>query len=621
MTLLVRNLFIYFLILLSCGMIYFFYSLENKLPSRNFTELYHDIKKGNISSLEFTGNKATVTDTSEFCYTTIVPNSQELISRLDGKNIKITLKKDYSTLVSVGIGAVVLMAGILLTMFSLNSGKKKKKEEFGSDKLIDPMKAANRVTFDDVAGIPEAEEELREIVGFLKNARHFSQVGATMPKGILLQGPPGTGKTLIARAIAGEAGVPFYSFSGSDFVEMFVGVGASRVRDIFNRAKENAPCIIFIDEIDAMGAKRTGSSVAGGQDERGQTLNALLVELDGFTSSDSIIVLGATNRPDILDAALKRPGRFDRQINILPPDVKGRKQILEIHGNKISMAEDVDLGLIAQMTPGFTGADLANLTNEAALMAARKSKEVVETADFEKARDRILMGVERKGMILTEEDRKILAYHEAGHAVIGKSLKETDPLHKITIIPRGRALGQTQQLPLHDRHSYSYEYLKNRITTLLGGRAAEELIFGHRTTGSQDDIYQATDIATSMICKWGMSENLGPQAFVVNGSTFLQDQAHRLAMGDDTARQIDSEVKELLDTCYREAKDILEREHLFLKTVAEILLQIETLDNEEFEIIYECSLTKQTQSDDGYASSDCATCPAFENCDYAKQTG
>jgi len=602
-------------------MIYFFYSLENKLPSRTFTELHFDLKKGNVSSLEFIGNRVTVTDTADFCYTTFVPNSQELISRLDEKNIKITLKKDYSPLVFAGIATAVFIAGFLLAMFSLNADKKKKKEKFGSDKLIDPMAAGKPVTFDDVAGIPEAKEELREIVGFLRNARHFSQVGATMPKGILLQGPPGTGKTLAARAIAGEAGVPFYSFSGSDFVEMFVGVGASRVRDIFNRAKENAPCIIFIDEIDAMGAKRTGSSIAGGQDERGQTLNALLVELDGFTSSDSIIVLGATNRPDILDAALKRPGRFDRQINILPPDVKGRKKILEIHGKKIRIAEDVNLGLIAQMTSGFTGADLANLTNEAALMAARKSKEIVETADFEKARDRILMGVERKGMIMTEEDRKILAYHEAGHAVVGKSLKETDPLHKITIIPRGRALGQTQQLPLHDRHAYSFEYLKNRITTLLGGRAAEELIFGHRTTGSQDDIYQATDIATSMICKWGMSEDLGPQAFIVNGSTFLHDQAHRLAMGDDTAKQIDSEVKELLETCYEEAKHILEREHHFLKTVADILLQIETLDHEEFEIIYECSLTKQTLADDGYASIDCATCPAFENCDYAKQTG
>ncbi len=618
MTHLVRNLFIYSLVLIVCGMIYFFYSLENKLPNRTFTELQNDLEAQKVSSLEFTGDNLTVTDISNFRYKTIVPNPQELISRLDDKNIRVTLKKDYSLLALSGVVLLVLIIGTLIVVYSINTKQKKKKKKFGSDKLIDPLLAGNRITFDDVAGIPEAEEELREIVSFLKNARHFSQVGATMPKGILLQGPPGTGKTLAAKAIAGEAGVPFYSFSGSDFVEMFVGVGASRVRDIFKQAKENAPCIIFIDEIDAMGAKRTGSSAAGGQDERGQTLNALLVELDGFSSSDSIIVLGATNRPDILDLALKRPGRFDRQINILPPDVKGRKRILEIHGKKIKMSQDVDLGLIAQMTPGFTGADLANLTNEAALMAARKSKEVVETAEFEKARDRILMGVERKGMILTEKDRQILAYHEAGHAVVGKSLKESDPLHKITIIPRGRALGQTQQLPLHDRHSYSYEYLRNRITTFLGGRAAEELIFGHRTTGSQDDIYQATEIATSMICKWGMSENLGPQAYTVDSGGFLQAQAHRLAMADDTAKQIDSEIKELLKTCYLEAKDILERDKLFLKTVAEILLQIETLDNEEFEIIYECSLTKQTQSDDDYSLHDCATCPAFENCDHAK---
>jgi len=618
MTRLLKNLFVYFLVLLISGLIYFFYSLEHRIPNRNFSELNSDLDEGKICSLEFTGDKVKVTDQANFNYTTIVPDSQKLIAQLADKSIKISLKKDHSQfIISILLLAVIAVA-VIIAVFSLYSHpKKQSKEKFGSDKLINPLVGGNGVTFKEVAGIPEVEEELREIVSFLKNARHFSQVGASMPKGILLQGPPGTGKTLVARAIAGEAGVPFYNFSGSDFVEMFVGVGASRVRDIFNQAKENAPCIIFIDEIDAVGAKRTGSSIAGGQDERSQTLNALLVELDGFSTSDSIIVMAATNRPDILDAALKRPGRFDRQINILPPDVKGRKKILEIHSKKIKLDQDVDFNIIAQMTPGFTGADLANLTNEAALMAARQSKEVVDTDDFEKARDRILMGVERKGMVITEEDKKILAYHEAGHAVVGKSVQDSDPLHKITIIPRGRALGQTQLLPLHDRHAYSYEYLKNRITILMGGRAAERIVYGHRTTGAQDDIYQATIIATNMICRWGMSEQLGPQAFSMDEGGFLNDHQQRLAMGEDTARQIDLEIKELLNSCYMEAKQILEREHIFLKTLAEMLLQVETLDNEEFDIIYECSLSKQTSSDSSHAMKNCASCPAYENCTHA----
>jgi len=621
MTRLTRNLFIFFLLLAAGGCLYFFYTLEQRLPARDYSQLVKELRAQTVRSLEVTGDRVVVTNASDFSYAVIIPDPHRLLSTLSAETIRITFHKDYTATVLYLLLLAVASTLILITLFSLRekTPAKEKRKKFGSDKLINPKLNGKTVTFKDVAGIPEAEEELREIVSFLKNARHFSQVGATMPKGILLQGPPGTGKTLVARAIAGEAGVPFYSFSGSDFVEMFVGVGASRVRDIFNEAKQNGPCIIFIDEIDAMGAKRTGSSAAGGQDERGQTLNALLVELDGFTSSDSIVVLAATNRPDILDAALKRPGRFDRQINILPPDVKGRKKILKIHGKKIKLSEEIDLGLVARMTPGFTGADLANLINEAALMAARKSKEVVGTEDFEKARDRIMMGVERKGMIMTAKDRRILAHHEAGHAVVAKSVRESDPLHKITIIPRGRALGQTQQLPLNDRHAYSYDYLKNRITILMGGRAAEEIIFNHRTTGCQDDIFQATDIATSMICKWGMSENLGPQAFSMDNGGFLEDQSQRLIMGDNTTRRIDQEIKELLGSCYREAKEILERENLFLTTLAEILLQVETIDNEEFHIIYECSLKKQTKADGTEQHLDCEVCPAFKNCTHSRR--
>jgi cell division protease FtsH len=433
----------------------------------------------------------------------------------------------------------------------------------------------------------------------------------------LLQGPPGTGKTLLARAIAGESGVPFYSFSGSDFVEMFVGVGASRVRDLFKEAKRNAPCIVFIDEIDAVGGSRSGGSSASGSDERSQTLNALLVEMDGFGSSDNIVVMAATNRPDILDSALRRPGRFDRQVNILPPDINGRQKILQIHAARIKLAPDIDLQQIAQTCPGFTGAELANLVNEAALMAARGGKQAVDYTDFELARDRLLMGVERKGMIMTEKDRNILAYHEAGHAIIAKSLPDADPLHKITIIPRGRALGQTQQLALFDRHAYSFNYLKNRITILMGGRAAEDLAFDQRSTGAQGDILQATEIATNMICKWGMNDTIGAQAFMIDDSGFLGGASQRLPMADETARSIDHEIKTLLATCYEDAMTILSQKFYLLKNLAGILVQAETLDNEEFDIILACSEEKKA-ADDISDKNECTTCPASQSCIHSK---
>ena len=465
-------------------------------------------------------------------------------------------------------------------------------EEFGSKKIISFSKDS-RVTFDDVAGIPEAKSELQEIISFLQDPTPYQRVGATMPRGILLQGPPGTGKTLLARAIAGEAGVPFFSISGSDFVETFVGVGASRVRDLFEEARKNAPCIVFIDEIDAVGASRASGMTMGGQDERGQTLNALLVEMDGFGSDDTILLLAATNRPDILDPALLRPGRFDRQITILPPDVKGRIKILGVHAARVALDEDVRLEEIARATPGFTGAELANLVNEAALLAVRNGRLRVARQDFDAARDRIMLGIERKGMVLSDKDRRALAYHEAGHAIIARALPEADPLQKGTIIPRGRALGQTQQLPLADQHAYSREKLLTRITILMGGRAAEEIVYNTRSTGAQEDLLQATDIAIAMVCKWGMGEGLPPRAYLRDSGGFLDGAAERLISSEEKQKEIDREVDRLVEQCYQEALEILTRQRDFLDNMAEILIKNETLDSEELDIIFDCTVKKR----------------------------
>jgi len=625
MAILARNLFIFFLFTVFSGGCYLVWTIEHRLPERNYSEFRYCLAHHDIAEMTFTGNRVVVSHRAGenstnpgFTYVTTVPNPEELITELKDRNIRIIFNRDRSGLILQGVTLLYVILLVLVIVLSLSKMRKdEEKSKFASDKLILPDDGHKVVTFKDVAGIPEALEELQEIVIFLKNPEQFSQVGATIPKGVLLQGPPGTGKTLLARAIAGEAGVPFYSFSGSDFVEMFVGVGASRVRDLFKEAKNNAPCIVFIDEIDAVGGSRSGGGAASGNDERSQTLNALLVEMDGFSSSDNIIVLAATNRPDILDPALRRPGRFDRQVNILPPDINGRTRILRIHTAKIKLAAELDLNQIAQMCPGFTGAELANLVNEAALMAARGGKRAVDHTDFELARDRILMGVERKGMVMTEKDRIILAYHEAGHAIVAKSLPEADPLHKITIIPRGRALGQTQQLALFDRHAYSYAYLKNKITILMGGRAAEDIAFNQRSTGAQGDILQATEIATNMVCKWGMSETMGPQAFMADQSGFLDNASQRLSMADETAKAIDHEIKTLLAASYEEAKTILNQKFYLLKNLAEILVQAETLDNEEFDIILACSNQKK-EDPDSSETSDCNNCPAGQGCIHSK---
>ena len=612
---LIRNLFILSLVLVGLITGIFLYHLENRLPERSYNAFLDDAGKGELLRLDITGTVARARTADGRDYSVRLPAGDAALGQIDLDKVEVTFHRDLSRYYFQGGLAAVAGLVFLVVYFSVQSGRRKNDEfKLARDRLVLPVNGAERVTFHDVAGIPEAREELEEVVVFLKNPEKFRAVGANIPRGLLLQGPPGTGKTLLARAIAGEAGVPFYNFSGSDFVEMFVGVGASRVRDLFNEAKKNAPCIIFIDEIDGVGVIRTGGATDG-NDERGQTLNALLVAMDGFSSTDNILVLAATNRPDILDPALRRPGRFDRQITIHAPDVKGRMEILEKHCRRVKLADDVDVGEIAHFSSGFTGAELASLVNEAALLAARNSRCVIQRADFDHARDRILLGVERKGMVLTEADKRILAYHEAGHAIVAKMLPQADPIHKITIIPRGRAMGQTQQLPLGDRYAYGKRYLVDRITVLLGGRAAEKLVFNEYTTRIENDLVQATEIATNIVCKWGMSENLGPQAYVVDEGGFLGSANRRLSMSGETEGLIDREVKELLNFCYERAVSILRHEEEFLKVLSEILMQVETLDSEEFDIIYQCSLTKKAErTGDKLRESECSICPARGNC-------
>jgi len=617
MAILVRNLLVCFIFSVLALFLSLLWFVEHRHPAQDYSKLVEELGKNEIVMLEFTGNKVAFTDKDDRTFVTAVPDVSKFMEGVEGKNIRVIVREDRFNLIYMTVISGFIVVLILVAWWSLRRGTKKEENKFASDKLVANGKNEKSLTFNDIAGVPEAKEELEEVVAFLKYPANFTQLGATIPKGILLQGPPGTGKTLLAKAVAGEAGVPFYSFSGSDFVEMFVGVGASRVRDIFREAKEHAPCIIFIDEIDAVGASRSVGSSAGGQEERGQTLNALLVEMDGFGSEDSVVVLAATNRPDILDSALKRPGRFDRQINLLAPDMKGRKKILEVHGKKVKLHPDIDFEVLAQATPGFTGAELANLVNEAALMAARKGQDLILDEDFEKARDRVLMGIERKGLIMTDQDRKVLAYHEAGHGILANKLPDSDPLHKITIVPRGMALGQTQQIAISDHHAYSKQYLLSKIIVLMGGRAAEEIVFKQQTTGAQGDLLTATRIATDMVCKWGMSKTLGPQTFTVDIGGFLEGESGRLPMGLDTEKSIDREVGELLTNCFNQAMRILRQERSLLDNLAEILLQVETLDGEEFDIIVDCSVKKDAEAAEYSVESDCSACNAKENCSHA----
>ncbi len=518
----------------------------------------------------------------------VVPEDPDFIKLLKQKGVQIYVKPPekppwYMNFLSSWLPLIVLIAVWIFFMRQMQMGSGRA-FTFGKSRARLVIDQGKRITFKDVADIEEAKEEVREIIEFLKDPKKFQRLGGKMPKGVLLVGPPGTGKTLLAKAIAGEAGVPFLSISGSEFVEMFVGVGAARVRDLFEQARRHAPCIVFIDEIDAVGRQR-GAGIGGGHDEREQTLNQLLVEMDGFDTSEGIVILAATNRPDVLDPALLRPGRFDRRIVIPRPDVKGRLEILKVHTKDKPLGEDVDLEVIAKGTPGFSGADLANIVNEAALIAARKGKDKIEMEDFEEAKDKVIMGVERKSMIISEQEKRMIAYHEAGHALVAKLIPGTDPVHKITIIPRGMALGLTQQLPEEDRYLHTREYLLKLITVLLGGRAAEELVFGHQTTGAANDLERASEIARKMVCAYGMSEKLGPLSFGKRDElVFLgRDLAISREYSEKTAQEIDEEVKRIVLMCYGEAKGLLEKNREVLDAVADRLLEKEVMSGEELD--------------------------------------
>ncbi len=520
--------------------------------------------------------------------------SHELVEKLRNHNVAVTFEREEgssiwsSALVTV-VPMLLLLGMFYLFMRQLQAGGGKAMS-FGKSRARMLNEAANKVTFEDVAGVDEAKDEVEEIIQFLKDPKKFQRLGGRIPKGVLMVGPPGTGKTLLARAIAGEAGVPFFSISGSDFVEMFVGVGASRVRDLFEQGKKHAPCIIFIDEIDAVGRHR-GAGLGGGHDEREQTLNQLLVEMDGFESNEGVIIVAATNRPDVLDPAILRPGRFDRRIIVNRPDVRGREAILAIHTRRSPLGSDVELEVIARGTPGFVGADLENLVNEAALLAARQDKEAVSMIDFEMAKDKVMMGTERRSMVISEEEKRTTAWHEAGHALVAKLLAEhTDPVHKVTIIPRGPALGLTQQLPKQDRLSLTREFAKARLAVLMGGRVAEELVFGHYTTGAVNDIQQASDLARRMVTEFGMSDRLGPVAYggeeeqIFLGRDFNSQSRKYSEM---TAQLIDEEVQGLVRAGEASAKSLLTEKRALLDAMAEALLVRETLDAEEIDALVE----------------------------------
>jgi cell division protease FtsH len=526
----------------------------------------------------------------KFRTTIFKEDAPNLTKQLRDKQVAINVKEvrsgDWLIILLNALPLLLLVGFCLFLMRQMQAGGNKALS-FGKSRARLLSAQQKKVTFKDVAGTDEAKEELQEIIEFLKDPQKFQKLGGRIPKGVLLVGPPGTGKTLLARAIAGEANVPFFSISGSDFVEMFVGVGASRVRDLFEQGKKNAPCIIFIDEIDAVGRHR-GAGLGGGHDEREQTLNALLVEMDGFESNEGVILIAATNRPDVLDPALLRPGRFDRRVVVARPDVKGREEILRVHTRKKPIADDVDLSIIARGTPGFSGADLESLANEAALWAARQNRKFILMADFEMAKDKVLMGVERKSLILSDEEKKNTAYHEAGHAIVAAMTPGADPVHKVTIIPRGMALGLTMQLPTDDKHSYTKEHLEGMLAVLMGGRTAEEMFLGHITTGAGNDIERATDIARNMVCEWGMSE-LGPLAFgKKEEAIFLgREIAQHRDFSEATAVDIDKEVKRIVNIAYESAKNIQNTHRDVLERIAQGLLEREVLDANEVRMLIE----------------------------------
>jgi cell division protease FtsH len=561
-----------------------------------FSDFMARVEKGDVSEITIKENHLAGVLKDGVKFKTYTANYPDLIKSLRDKNVKITVKPPdenpwYITFLITWGPFVFFLALWIFFMRQMQMGGNKALS-FGKSRARLLSEDKKKVTFADVAGVDEAKDEVVEIIEFLKDPPKFQKLGGRIPKGVLIVGPPGTGKTLLAKAIAGEAGVPFFSISGSDFVEMFVGVGASRVRDLFEQGKKQAPCIIFIDEIDAVGRHR-GAGLGGGHDEREQTLNQLLVEMDGFETAEGVILIAATNRPDVLDPALLRPGRFDRQVVVQRPDFKGRAEILRVHTKKIPLDSNVNLDIIARGTPGFAGADLENLVNEAALLAARKNKKVVEMIDFEFAKDKVLMGVERKSIIINDVEKKTTAYHEAGHTLVAKILPGTDPVHKVTIIPRGRALGLTMQLPTDDRYTYAKEFLLNNIAILMGGRVAEEVALQFITTGAGNDIERATDLARKMVCEWGMSDKLGPLTYGrKEQEIFLgREISQHRDFSESIAIEIDNEVRRIVNENYDRAKNIIKTHFAALKALAEALLEKESLDAPEIEKIIQSAMT------------------------------
>jgi cell division protease FtsH len=558
-----------------------------------FSQFLQDAQQGQISDVTVTGGEVHghfKSDSKSQFHVTIPPSYSKIYDVLADNKVSVTVKDQNGSSwlpILINFSPIIIIGALWFFMLRQMQTGGNKALSFGKSRARLLSMQQKKVTFKDVAGVDEAKEELKEIIEFLREAQKFQKLGGRIPKGVLLVGPPGTGKTLLARAVAGEANVPFFSISGSDFVEMFVGVGASRVRDLFEQGKKNAPCIIFIDEIDAVGRHR-GAGLGGGHDEREQTLNQLLVEMDGFESNDGVILVAATNRPDVLDPALLRPGRFDRRVVVGRPDVRGREEVLRVHSKKVPIADDVDLRVLARGTPGFSGADLANMVNEAALNAARANRKSVMMLDFEQAKDKVLMGAERKSMLLTDEEKRVTAYHEAGHALVAAMRDHADPLHKVTIIPRGMALGVTMQLPEDDKHTVTKDYLETQLAILMGGRIAEEIFLKQMTTGAGNDIERASDLARKMVCEYGMS-NLGPLTFgKKEEQIFLgREIAQHRDFSEETARQIDSEVRSLVDTAYRSAYDILNNNQDIMHRMAQALLERETIDANEIRMIIE----------------------------------
>lgn len=596
-----KNLILWLVIFVTIIALYqFLQTPKSSYAEIPYSEFLTSVEQGEVKDVEFKGDEIRGTysnkkDESQRGFKTTGPASDELIKTLkkNGVSFRFEEQREGSITHILFNWAPVILLIVVMVLFmrQLQAGGTKAMS-FGRSRARMVSENQNKITFKDVAGIDEAKEEVQEIVEFLKNPKKFTRLGGRIPKGVLLVGPPGTGKTLLAKAIAGEAGVPFFIISGSDFVEMFVGVGASRVRDLFMQAKRHAPCIVFVDELDAVGRHR-GAGLGGGHDEREQTLNQLLVEMDGFEPNEGIIVIAATNRPDVLDPALLRPGRFDRQVVVPRPDVRGREEILKVHTRDTPLAEDVNLATVARATPGFSGADLENLVNEAALHAARVGRTKISMVDFEYSKDKVLMGVERKSLIISDAEKKITAYHEGGHALVAKLTPGTDPIHKVTIIPRGLALGVTQQLPVEDKYTLSKAYLNNTITVLLGGRAAEEIIFGEQTSGAGNDLERATEIARKMICEWGMSDKVGPVTFGKREEQIFlgKELARHKDYSEATALEIDKEIKRVVTENYKRAKAILEENIDLLHKLAEALLEREVIDGKELD-----DLVKQTRA-------------------------